>query len=136
MSNLGSIFGHLGREQQLLRELNSALMALEADALGRTSDFGLSEEDVLRSRKKLLNFIVRLLSALNQESTSIDMQSLVHRLKSGIKPIEDWREDLGELVKQLRSGDKLRDNVLPMLEDVLSLLDSEFTEDLKRLYAR
>ena len=136
MSTLGSISGHLGREQLLLRELNTALIALEAEALGRTADFGLSAEDISRSRQTLLDFTARLRSALDQESSSVDMQSLVHRLKSGLKPLEDWREDLGDLVKQLQSGDKLQDNVLPTLEDVLSLLDSEFTEDLKRLYAR
>lgn len=136
MSSLGSISGHLEREQQLLRELNTALIALEADTLGRTSDFGLSDEDVSRSRQTLLDFTVRLRSALDQESTSVDLQPLVHRLKSGMKPLEDWREDFDRLVKELQSGDQLRDELLPILEDVLSLLDSEFTEDLRRLYAR
>jgi hypothetical protein len=136
MSSLGSISGHLEREQQLLRELNTALIALEADALGRTSDFGLSDEDVLRSRQTLLGFTVRLRSALDQKSTSVDLQPLVHRLKSGMKPLEDWQEDFGRLVKELQSRDHLEDEVLPILEDVLSLLDSEFTEDLRRLYAR
>lgn len=136
MSSLGSISGHLEREQQLLRELNTALIALEADTLGRTSDFGLSDEDVSRSRQTLLDFTVRLRSALDRESTSVDLQPLVHRLKSGMKPLEDWREDFDRLVKELQSGDQLRDEFLPILEDVLSLLDSEFTEDLRRLYAR
>ena len=136
MSSLGSISGHLEREQQRLRELNTALIALEADALGRTSDFGLSEEDVSRSRQTLLDFTVRLRSALDQKSTSVDLQPLVHRLKSGMKPLEDWQEDFDRLVKELQSRDHLEDEVLPILEDVLSLLDSEFTEDLRRLYAR
>lgn len=136
MSSLGSISGHLEREQQLLRELNTALITLEADALGRTSDFGLSHEDIARSRQTLLDFTVRLRSALDQKSTSVDLQPLVHRLKSGMKPLEDWREDFDCLVKKLQSRDHLEDEVLPILEDVLSLLDSEFTEDLRRLYAR
>jgi hypothetical protein len=136
MSTLGSISGHLGREQLLLRELNSALLALEVDALGRTSDFGLSNEDVLRSRQTLLDFVVRLRAALQQGSTSIDIQPLVQRLKSGMKPSEDWCDDLDILVEKLRLNGKLEDNILPILEDVLSLLDIEFTEDLKRLYSR
>jgi hypothetical protein len=136
MSSLGSISGHLEREQQLLRELNTALIALEADALGRTSDFGLSYEDVSRSRQTLLDFTARLRSALDQKSTSVDLQPLVYRLKSGMKPLEDWQEDFDRLVKELQARDHLEDEVLPILEDVLSLLDSEFTEDLRRLYAR
>jgi len=43
------------------------------------------------------------------------MQSLVHRIKSGMKPLEDWREDLEDLVKQLQSEGKLQDTVLPTL---------------------
>ena len=135
MSSLGSISGHLEREQQLLRELNIALIALEADALGRSSDFGLSDEDISRERQILLDFTVRLRSALDQEP-SVDLQPLVYRLKSGMKPLEDWQEDFDCLAKELQSRDRLEDGVLPILEDVLSLLDSEFTEDLRRLYAR
>jgi len=134
MSMLGSVSGHLEREQQLLRELNTALIALEADALGRASEFGLSGEDVSRSRSTLLDFTTRLRSALDEELPSVDLQPLIHRLRSGMKPLEDWREDLDILTAQLRSKDQLKEEVLPILEDVLSLLDSEFTEDLRRLY--
>ena len=136
MSDLGSISAHLGREQQLLRQLNSALIALEADALGRTSEFGLSEEDIAENRRLILDFVVRFHSALDDESTSLDMRSLIHRLKSGIKPIGDWREDLDDLINQLEQGGELGDNAIPTLEDIISLIDIEFTEDLKRLYAR
>ena len=45
MSTLGSLSGQLEREEERLRELNLALIALEAQALGRTADFGLSKED-------------------------------------------------------------------------------------------
>lgn len=136
MSTLGSVSGHLDRERQLLRELNDALIALEATALGRTLDFGLSEEDVVRSRQTLYDFVSRLRSALDLESVSVELRPLVHRLKSGIKPLEDWREDLDALIGWLQSEDRSGDEMLPVLEDVLSLLDTEFTEDLRRLYMR
>lgn len=38
MSEMGSISGKLQREGEVLRELNDALLAVEADALGRSSD--------------------------------------------------------------------------------------------------
>jgi len=136
MSSLGSISGHLDRERQLLRELNDALIALEAAALGRTSDFGLSDEDVSKSRQTLHDFTSRLRAALDQTPVSVDLRPLVHRLRSGIKPLEDWREDLDTLVNWLQSTDEPGDDMLPALEDVLSLLDTEFTEDLRRLYMR
>lgn len=136
MSTLGFVSGHLEREQQLLRELNSALLAQEAEALGRASDLGFSEEDVSKSRQILCEFVIRLRAALTLETTTTDIQSLVHRIKSGMKPLEDWREDLDALTNKLQTTETLTDEDLPTLEDILSLLDSEFAEDLQRLYSR
>jgi len=136
MSTLSSISNYLGREQQLLRELNNALIALEAEALGRAADFGLTKENISESRKTLLDFVVRLRSALDQETSSVDLQAMVNRLKSGMKPVDDWKEDLSALAKDLEAKSQLPQNRLPILEAILSLLDIEFTEDLKHLYAR
>jgi len=136
MSTLGSLSGQIEREEERLRELNLALIALEAQSLGHTADFGLSKEEVERSRQMLADFAVRFRAALDQVSPPMDVQSLVHRVKSGIKPIEDWREDLDALATHLQKKEPLKDEALPTLEDVLSLLDTEFTEDLRRLYNR
>ena len=136
MSTLGSLSGQIEREEKRLRELNLALIALEAQSLGHTADFGLSKEDIEKSRQMLVDFVVRFRAALDQESPRMDVQSLVHRVKSSIKPIEDWREDLDALATQLQTKESLKDEALPVLEDVLSLLDTEFTEDLRRLYNR
>jgi len=136
MSTLSSISNYLGREQQLLRELNNALIALEAEALGRAADLGLTKENISESRKTLLDFVVRLRSALDQETSSVDLQAMVNRLKSGMKPVDDWKEDLSALAKDLEAKSQLPQNRLPILEAILSLLDIEFTEDLKHLYAR
>lgn len=136
MSTLSSISNYLGREQQLLRELNNALIALEAEALGHGADFGLTPKEISESRQKLLDFVVRLGAAIDQETSSIDLQAVVNRLKSGIKPVEDWKEDLNIIAKDLQTKGQLPSSRLPILESILSLLDSEFTEDLKHLYAR
>lgn len=136
MSTLGFVSGHLEREQQLLRKLNSALLALEAEALGRASDLGFSEEEVSNSRQTLKDFVTRLRTALDQEANPTDIQSLVYRIRSGIKDLQDWREDLDDLTNKLQTPQKLGDESLPVLEDILSLLDNEFAEDLQRLYFR
>lgn len=136
MSTLGFVSGYLEREQQLLRQLNLALLALEAEALGRASDLGFSEEEVFKGRKILEDFVARLRVALDEEITPTDFQSLVHRIKSGIKDLQDWREDLDALMSQLQNPNQLGDRALPVLEEILSLLDNEFTEDLQRLYSR
>lgn len=136
MSTLSSISNYLEREQQLLRELNNALIALEAEALGHVADFGLTPKEITESHQKLLDFVVRLRSALEQETSSVDLQAVVNRLKSGIKPVDDWKEDLSIIATDLRKEGQLPLSKLPILESILSLLDSEFTEDLKHLYAR
>jgi hypothetical protein len=137
MSKLGSLSGHLDREEQRLRDLNWALLTLEANTLGKTAEFGVDEVEVERSRQVLLDFAQRLQEALSaRESTEGDMQSLVVRIRSGMKPLDDWREDLERLVHHLQTSVQVSDDLFPVLEDILSLLDTEFAEDLRRLYAR
>jgi len=137
MSKLGFVSGHLEREQQLLRELNSALLALEAEALGKNVDLGFSDEDVLSSRQLLHNFVSRLEEALVQgKATPTDIQVLIHRIKNHKKPVEDWQQDIKGLVNRLQAPEQLRDTDMLILEDILSLLDSEFVEGLQRLYFR
>jgi len=137
MSKLGFVSGHLEREQQLLRELNSALLALEAEALGKTVDLGFSDEDVLSSRQILHNFVNRLKAALGEgKAIPADIQVLVYGIKNHKKPLEDWQQDLEKLANILQTSEQLRDADMPILEDILSLLDSQFAEDLQRLYFR
>lgn len=137
MSKLGFVSGHLEREQQLLRELNSALLALEAEALGKTVDLGFSHEDVLSSRQILHNFVSRLEAALKEDNAiPTDIQVLVNRIKNHKKPLQDWQQDLEKLGLILQASEQLRDADMPILEDILSLLDSQFAEDLQRLYSR
>lgn len=136
MSEVGSISGKLQREVEVLRALNDALLVIEADALGRSSDFGYSDDEISKSRHFLVDFASRLCSVLKQQSQSIDLQPVVHHLKSGMKPVEDWIEDLEALIHKIQSNEKLANEGLVALEDILSLLDTEFTEDLQRLYTR
>jgi Sec7-like guanine-nucleotide exchange factor len=136
MNDLGAVSGKLQREVELLRELNNALLVIEASALEKGSDFGFSPDDVLKSRGFLVDFIKRLCSALKQESSPSHLQPIIDHLKSGMKPIKDWIDDLGALNEQLQADEKLTDDSLATLEEILSLLDSQFTGDLQRLYAR
>lgn len=135
MSTLGALSGKIEHDQQLLRKLNSSLVALSADALGRTADFGYSEQEISESRKTLLEFVRHLQAALGDEFGDVELQPLVDRLKSGVKPPEDWQADLACLAKWLQSRDALNEEVLSVAESVISLLDSEFTEGVHGLYA-
>ena len=136
MSDLGSLAGKAEREQLLLSRLNDAVIALEIDALGKAKELSLTEEQIEESRRELTDFIDRLRSELERKETTADLHSLVARIRTGIKPLEDWHEDLANLSNQLSKSEPVKVEDLPVLEQVLSLLDAEFTDDLKRLYAR
>jgi cysteinyl-tRNA synthetase len=137
MSKLGIISGKLEREQQLLDQLNLALLALQGEAIGKTIDLGFSHEDVVNSRQILHNFVSRLEAALEEDKAiPTDIQVLVSWIKNHNKPLEDWQQDLKELANRLQASEQLRDTDMSILEDIVSLLDSEFVEDLQRLYSR
>ena len=136
MNELASVSGKLQREVETLRELNNALLVIEASALERSSDFGFSSEDVSKSQKFITDFASRLLSVLKKEAPPLYLQPIIDHLKSGMKPIEDWTEDLEKIAEEISSNKKLTDDSLAILEDILSLLDNQFAEDLQRLYAR
>ncbi|MCL0095658.1 hypothetical protein M1O52_03955 [Dehalococcoidia bacterium] len=136
MKELGAISGKLQREIELLRKLNDALLILEVHGLGRDSELNVSQEAVDNSRKFIMEFCERLSSVLKQETSSIDLIPLIQHFKSGSKPIEDWIEDLEKLVKDLQDNKITDDDDVTIIEDILSLLDDQFTEDLRRLYLR
>ena len=135
MRDLGAISTKLQREGELLKRLNDALLILEVDALGRISELDISSEDVIKSRKFIIEFAQRLCSVLKQEAPSIDLAPIVNHFKSGMKPVEDWIEDLERLIEHLQNNRIVDDDVV-VIEDILSLLDDQFTEDLRRLYLR
>jgi hypothetical protein len=136
MSSLGSLAGKAEREQRLLTRLNNAVITLEVDALGKAKDLQVTEQQVQQSRRELGDFIDRLRAELDERQASADLRSLAFRIRTGIKPLQDWQEDLADLSNQLTVPQPIRIEALPILEDVLSLLDTEFTDDLKHLYAR
>jgi len=136
MSKLASISGSLDRERKLLRDLNYALLVIEAASLGKAANLGYKEKVITNSKRLLLDFVNRLKNALEQEMPSTELQPLVHRIRSGTKPLDDWIEDLATVAEQLRASVPVGSHSVPTLEDLLSLLDVEFTEDLRRLYMR
>lgn len=135
MSKLGSLAGNAEREQRLLSRLNEAVINLEVAALGKNREFSLSEDQLQESRRALSEFVAKLRAELQEEKATADLHSLGFRIRTGMKPLEDWQEDLTRLSQQLAQPGLIRLEDLPILEDILSLLDNEFADDLRRLYA-
>jgi len=110
---------------------------LQAEVLDKTTDLGFSGEDVLSSREILQNFVSSLGVAITEDKpVPTDIQTLVYRIKNNKKALQDWQQDIEELSDRLQFSEQLKDTDILILEDILSLLDSQFVEDLQRLYFR
>lgn len=136
MSTLGVAVSKMNREYKLLKDLNSSLMALEAECLGKIGEFGFTQQDIKRSREVITDFIEHVLSELNKESGVVDLQSLVAKMKSDVKPISDWEEDMQRVLAQLTKGYGVSKDDLYVLEDMISMLDDDFAKDIKSMYFR
>jgi len=77
MSELGSISVKVWREAKFIEELNDALLVIEADLNGKSSYFDFSEEDILRSKEFLFNFIKELNSTIKEEFISTELSPIV-----------------------------------------------------------
>jgi hypothetical protein len=136
MSTLSAISGKLAREAQRHRKFTLALINLRIQASGRVTKLGLQEKDFEESRKTLLDIVVSLREALDQELPEMDFEPLLRRMKKGKKSIEDWRKDLDAVATELQLGEPITDKAFLILDDVLELIDAEFAQDLNRLRNR
>jgi len=125
MTKLGAISGKLHREAELLRELNDALLILQAQALGQSSKLNLSPEDAVKSREFLIKFCRQFSSALKQSSST--------HLTPSLQQFEDrFVADLEMMVEHL-CHDKVTDNDIGILESILSCFVDQFATDFRRL---
>jgi hypothetical protein len=136
MSCLGFTSGQLEREQHALHRLNSAAIALQADALGMRSRLGIDDEALTDARATMSEFAAMLRDALAAGREELSLRTLVARMKEGPKPLGDWLEDLTQLVSTLRSSARVSVDQTAVLDDLVRLIDAGVTEDLYRLYGR
>ena len=136
MSSLGFTSGQLEREQHALHRLNSAAIALQADALGMRSRLGIDDAALGDARATMRDFAVTLRDALAADRDELPLRSLIARVKAGPKPPGDWLEDLTQLVTTLRTDARVSPEQTSVLDDLVRLIDAGVTEDLYRLYGR
>jgi len=134
MSALSAISGRF-----VIKEHNRFLLALlnlRTQARGQATKFGLQEKDFEESRETLLDVVVSLREALDQEFPHRDLRPLVCRIKDDKKSMEDWRKDLDVVANQLQLKEPVTDEIFAVLDDVLRILDAEFAYHLDRLRNR
>jgi hypothetical protein len=136
MSRLSVISGKMAREAPRHRNFTLAIMNLRIQTSELVTEFGLQEKDFEESRKTLLDIVVSLREALDQEFPHRDFRPLLRRMKDGKKSMDDWRKDLDAVATELQQGEPITDKGFSTLDDVLKLIDAEFTEGLRYLYNR
>ena len=136
MSSLGFTSGQLEREQHALHRLNSAAIALQADALGMRARLGIDDEALADARVTMREFAEKLRDALVADKDELSLRALIARVKASPKPLSDWVEDLSKLIVTLRGAASVSVPQTAVLDDLVRLIDAGVTEDLYRLYGR
>lgn len=136
MSTLGFTSGQLEREQHTLHLLNSATIALQADALGMRERLNIGDDALAQARVTMREFAETLRQALAADRDDLPVRALVARVKASPKPLGDWLEDLATLVRTLQGDTRVSAEQTAVLDDLVRLIDAGVTEDLYRLYGR
>jgi hypothetical protein len=134
MSELAALSGSLEWDDKRLRELNTSILALESESIGRAAELGIDSTEVEAAHATMEDFVHRLLKALRAPTPPPDLESLVGLVQSTPRPLADWISDLEGLDKSLESHRPVPKEALPIFESILSLLDDEFASELHRLY--
>lgn len=136
MSNISYTSGQLEHKQQLLDEVNRAVLTLQADALGLRAAMRVDDEAVERSRQVADGFAEKIERALAGRALDPIIAALVVRMVALGRPNNDWLHDLRALRNALVHGQTVPAERLTVLAELVRLVDREFTEDLYRLYGR
>ena len=136
MSNISYTSGQLEHKQQLLDEVNRAVLTLQADALGLRAAMHVDDDAVERSRRVADIFAQQIEGALAGHALDPIIAALVVRMAALGKPDSDWLQDLRALRNALVHGQPVPTERLMVLAELVRLVDREFTEDLYRLYGR
>jgi hypothetical protein len=136
MSNISYTSGQLEHKQQLLDEVNRAVLTLQADALGLRAAMHVDDAAVERSRRVANNFAVTIEGALEGQAVDPIIAALVVRMVALGRPDSDWLNDLRALRNAIVHGHPIPAERLMVLAELVCLVDREFTEDLYRLYGR
>lgn len=138
MSMLSALSSHIDQEGELLRELNDAVLCVQAAILGDLELLDLSQDKVSKASATLVEFLEKIKMALKKPSDDPTISMLVENIRheSG-KTAEDWESDIQELIDSIKHN-KLAQNssLLQIIEDIINLLNADYSAAVKALYYR
>ncbi|MBW1799994.1 MAG: hypothetical protein JRJ85_04610 [Deltaproteobacteria bacterium] len=138
MSMLSALSSHVDQEGELLQRLNDAVLSVQAAVLGDMELLGITDDKLEKASVILVEFLEKLKSALNSTTNDPTVSMLVENIRyDSDKPVEEWEEDIQSLIDSLKSGKLNGDpSLLSIIEDILNLLNADYSTAVKALYFR
>lgn len=137
MSSLGPLSTRLDRRLQLVGELTRALLALRANLTNKLDVLKLTTADVDKARATIAEFLDHLLPVLaGQPPTAEEHRVILAKLKQTDEPLTDWSDDFRTFNEQLRTNAPIESAQLDRVMRVVSFLQGEVAEDVRRLRSR
>jgi hypothetical protein len=137
MSSLGPLSTRLDRRLQLVGELTRALLALRANLTNKLDVLKLTTADVDKARATVTEFLDHLLPVLaGQPPTAEEHRVILAKLNQTDEPLTDWSDDFRTFNEQLRKNIPIESAQLDRVMRVVSFLQGEVAEDVRRLRSR
>lgn len=137
MSSLGPLSTRLDRRLQLVGELTRALLALRANLTNKLDVLKLTTADVDKARATITEFLDHLLPVLaGQPPTAEEHRVILAKLNQTDEPLTDWSDDFRTFNEQLRANAPIESAQLDRVMRVVSFLQGEVAEDVRRLRSR
>lgn len=137
MSSLGPLSARLDRRLQVVGELTRALLALRANLTGKLDVLKLTAADVDKARTTIAAFLDALVLVLaGNPATTEEHRVIFDKLKLTDEPLTDWIDDFRKIADQLRASAPIQSSQLDRIMRVVSYLQGEAAEDVRRLRSR
>jgi hypothetical protein len=143
MSILAALASKTANDEQLLGNINDALLQLQLEAAGKAEALGYKAEDLESSRQILSEFLEILLRVIvraqqgqlaapdtHEERAA---ESILLRLDEQGRPREDWVEDIKTAILHLQNAEPITAADWELLEQLVDFLDAELARDLVAL---
>lgn len=140
MKALAALAAKTANDEEFLGKINEALLQLQLESAGKSSQLGYRLEDLEASRDILRDFLEVLSRVISQAQrgelasaqTPVELaaEDVLARLDDQGKPREDWLEDINRTIEQLKTEAPIKSNDWALLEQLIDFLDAEFAQDI------
>jgi hypothetical protein len=139
MSRLGALANKIDRLETTLHDLTEALVRLRVASLRRNAEFHIGLADIEAAQQKMITFLQSVTKCLMRDSAFFALsleertwQALAKGLLASGDSAQDWYDDLTTIIQALEQRQFSKVN-WPIVEKVLSTLDSGIADDLRRI---